>query len=62
MSESVSSSYDTHIESVTVGEQAIIEIEACYRDGIDPKEVIQTHLDVAAAMKYYLKWGTVRKP
>lgn len=62
MSETTSGAYDTHIEGVIVGEQAIIEIEAAYRDGIDPNVLVQTHLDIATAIKYHLNKGTVSKP
>ena len=62
MSETTSGAYDTHIEGVIVGEQAIIEIEAAYRDGIDPNVLVKTHHDIATAIEYHLNKGTVSKP
>lgn len=53
------SDLDMHIETVTVGEQAIREIEAAYRDGVDPEDLARTHIDIANAIRFHLKQGTV---
>jgi len=56
------SEHDLHIETVTVGERAILEIEAAYRDGVEPESLAETHVDIANAIRFHLKRGTVRKP
>lgn len=53
---------DYTLETVNLGEQAILEIQTAYEQGVDPEEVAESHLALARAIRTHLLLGTVKKP